>query len=410
MKITILSSSFGGGGISAYAHELINCLSPKHNLTIVLGDDSVNKITNEKVSVYYYSNADLSINNAKNLISLINDTIKPDILIGSQSRILPLIVPFLSDEIKIVTISHSLKYVEADIAGFHSKYYDNVVALSSYGKEYLRSRFGRSIADKLVVVPNSVKAVDDIDAILFQKYANSKVVIVYTGGTNAPKTPEIVAETVLKLSETNVPFDFYWLGNTLCPLRKFSLLKDVNDLFPKDERIHILGTIKREEVLNLLEKANVLLLPSRREGSSVSLLEAMSRGVIPIVADFKNANREVVKTGVNGFVLNHNNIDGFVHLIHSIINNRESYNHLYREVHNSFIHDYSFKSWYNNMNCLMDTCQANHKKRSQKFNTFRYLMYRGSQRILHMSDFYLMHLQESLPTALKFSYLYMKKK
>lgn len=410
MRILILSSKFGGGGISAYVHELIKCFSGHHELSIVLGDDSANKIKDNNVRVYYLDNADISEENAVKILTLINEDIHPELIIGSQSCILPLIAPFIDDDIRIITVSHSLKYVEADIAGYNSQYYDSVVALSEYGKKHLIQRFCQHSKGKVVVIPNSVASVDGIEKICRTKEGSNVISIVYPGGTNPPKTPEIVVRTLLELKKTNSVFNFYWLGNTNCPIKHLSTVKDVREIFNDDPRIHIMGFIPREDALSLMEKANIVLLPSRREGSSVSLLEAMCRGTIPIVADFNNANKEVVVDGENGFIIKHRDKKKFAEKIIDIINNPSSISRLYHKTYLSFQENYSYDIWFSKMGELINSISNNHKRRGGRFNKDLYKRLRLKQQILHKYDYFLMLLHENFPTSIALSNIYLKKK
>lgn len=50
-------------------------------------------------------------------------------------------------------------------------------------------------------------------------------------------------------------------------------------------------------VFALLEQQDVLVFPSRFEGTPVAILEAMSRGVVPVVSDLPGGIREVVDAG-----------------------------------------------------------------------------------------------------------------
>lgn len=59
------------------------------------------------------------------------------------------------------------------------------------------------------------------------------------------------------------------------------------------ERVHFLGTLKSDEIEDILSVADVFVLPSFTEGISISLLEAMMCGV-PVVATSAGGNPEVV--------------------------------------------------------------------------------------------------------------------
>lgn len=411
MKITILSSSFGGGGISSYAHELIKCLSQKHHISIVLGDDTVCPVDTDLASVYYSDNDNLSVENAKSIINLINIKIKPDIVINSRSTIFPLIVPYFDNSIKIISVSHSLKYVEADIAGYNSKYVDTIIALSGYGKTYLVNRFGKSLSGKVKVIPNSVETIPNSDTICKNKMESDIISIVFPGGTNSPKAPEIVSAVVSELLETQLKFKFYWLGNTTCPLGCLSVIKDIKELFSKnDDRLEITGLISRDSATKLITEANILLLPSRREGSSISLLESIRCGTIPIVADYLNSNREVIDEYNCGFVIDHNDINGFVDRISDIVINHEQYANLHLKLKNDFEQYFSFKQWSERMNAVMESMDMKHKKRKEIFMPSQYRCDRFVQKYLHKFDYYLSLVQESLPTCISLSLQYMKRK
>ena len=119
MKILLASSSFAGGGITSYAHELINCYSEGNDFSVIIGNDEQCPIIKTGVKVYKYNCSDISFSNIRSIIKLINEEICPDILISSCAKVIALALPYLNDSIKIITVSHSLKYIEADIAAFN---------------------------------------------------------------------------------------------------------------------------------------------------------------------------------------------------------------------------------------------------------------------------------------------------
>lgn len=67
-------------------------------------------------------------------------------------------------------------------------------------------------------------------------------------------------------------------------------------------RIWFTGAQPNVEVMELLESNHAFLLPSAFEGLSVGMLEAMSRGVVPVVSDVRSGVPDVIKPGENGLV------------------------------------------------------------------------------------------------------------
>lgn len=156
MKILLCSSSFGGGGITSYAHELIENFSIGNEFYVMLGSEKKSPIKNSKVKVLYHDMSDISMQNLKRTIKIINEDIKPDIVINSFAKVISLIAPYLNNNIKLVTVSHSLKYIEAELAGMNNKYVDNIIALSHSGKRYISKHFSIKDTDKISVIYNFV--------------------------------------------------------------------------------------------------------------------------------------------------------------------------------------------------------------------------------------------------------------
>ena len=59
---------------------------------------------------------------------------------------------------------------------------------------------------------------------------------------------------------------------------------------------------KRDDVPSLLASADVSVLPSDREGFSNAILESMASG-IPVVATDVGGNREVIDSGIDGYIV-----------------------------------------------------------------------------------------------------------
>ena len=66
-------------------------------------------------------------------------------------------------------------------------------------------------------------------------------------------------------------------------------------------RVRLLGARPNHEVLERIEQADVLVLPSRFEGLPVSLLEALARSCVPVVSDLPGGVRDLVVDGRTGF-------------------------------------------------------------------------------------------------------------
>ena len=366
MNILFASSSFGGGGITSYAKEVITHFSSGNEFSVMIGEDKVSPITIPAVRVWRYECNDLSINNAKAVIDVINNEIKPDVILSSNARIISLVAKYLNNDIKIITVSHSLRYEEADMAAISYKYIDKLVAASSiYNKQYLMKRFCND-GRKIDIILNFVDEYKNADDIRKKKILNNKpCIIVFPGGSSSSKSPDIVMRIALQLVRTNWDFKLFWNGRTLLtsPKLRFLHIEDLKD-FISDPRVHFLGRLPtREDAVNLISSAHIFLAPSRREACPMALLEAMRVGTIPMVADFDIANKEIIRDGKNGFVIGHKDIDSWVNRIGDIINNPNKYDEIYYNSYNTFKEELTYEVWKHNMDRVIYNEGLDHVKR-----------------------------------------------
>lgn len=371
MKILLCSSSFGGGGITSYAHELIGNYSIGNEFCVMLGNEKKSPIQNRNIRIMYYDMSNISIQNQRTILKVINEDIKPDIIINSFATVISLIAPYLSNNIKLITVSHSLKYIEAELAGMNSKYVDKIIALSRSGKRYISKRFSIKDTDKISVIYNFVGEHPLAEKYRKKKIINNTINIVYPGGCAGSKTPELVISVLKELQKSDLNFKFYWMGGNYVHLSRyfpFLGMNDIRDFVKKDERIIFTGKIPREEANEIISNANILFSPSRREGCPMSLIEAMRVGAICIVSDFPIANKEIIEDGKNGYVIPHTNINGFVERITDIITNHEKYIHIYDCSYKSYREGYAYDSWKTQMDNIINNSQTSHCTRRKSIS------------------------------------------
>ena len=402
-----ITSSFGGGGITTYAHEVINCYGKDHELSVVVGCQGDYKITSNNVHIHHLESDDLSIKNGRTLLDIVyKDT--PDVIINSNSKLASLILPYIPDDITYVSVSHSLKYTEAEIAGLNAKYADTLIALSEYGKKYLEKRFSIRDAKKVISISNFSEPLE-VDG-QHTRCAYRDFQIVFSGGSSPVKSPDLVARILLILLKSDLKFQFYWVGNTNMPLNRFSYLKDIKQLFPKDSRLHFTGRVSRREAQILSSTADVYIFPSRREGCPMSLLEALSGGTIPFVADYPNANREIVKEMGIGQVLSNHHPEEFVRQISILMENGKDNSQLYAEILAFYRNHYTYEVWSRKMTDLLEYKVRTHNKRVSTFSVLRFVFDRAILQFNIARSHWMALFTETLPTFFSLNRLYFKQK
>ena len=73
-------------------------------------------------------------------------------------------------------------------------------------------------------------------------------------------------------------------------------------LTPFEKRAACLGPVPRADIPQLLADHDALILPSRFEGSPVTLMEAMSAGCVPVASRIAAVTDKVVEHGVSGLL------------------------------------------------------------------------------------------------------------
>lgn len=368
MKVLLANSSFGGGGITTFAMQLIACLSVDTELIVVLGDDKKAPIKDSRVKVIYRDTSSLSVENALYFINLINNEVKPDVVLVSAATIIPVIAPYINDDIKLVTVSHSGRFFHTDYCALNHIYLDRIIAASSsYNKKYLEKRFNIQDKGKIKVIYNFVSENKRLESLRFNKPKQIPISIIFAGATSVHKSPELVSQIVSKLLKTDLDFRFYWTGYTSIPLTttilKHSKFNDIKQLLPDDPRLIFPGRIPSKDDYDMfLGSANVFLAPSKNEGCSMAILEAHRAGCILVVADYENSNREIVEAGKSGFVIKHDDIDGFVRVLSDIIKNHSAYTSIYENSHKTFVELLSYPIWQRQLIEVLN-CDFSHKQR-----------------------------------------------
>lgn len=82
--------------------------------------------------------------------------------------------------------------------------------------------------------------------------------------------------------------------------------------------IEFLG--KKKEIEAILANSRIFVLTSKSEGLSIALAEAMVAGVVPVVANVGELG-ELVNDGVNGYLVEQNNIDEYIKRSVSLLQN-----------------------------------------------------------------------------------------
>jgi glycosyltransferase involved in cell wall biosynthesis len=104
-----------------------------------------------------------------------------------------------------------------------------------------------------------------------------------------------------------------------------------------------LGPATNAEVVGLYAEQDVFVLPTRAEGFSLALIEAMGAGLVPVVSDIASGVREVVTDGVTGFRLAVADVAAFAAAITILNRNRDRLEVMSRAARQVVVEDFDIR-------------------------------------------------------------------
>lgn len=302
MKKTVVigsSSPFDkGSGINTYTKELVKALSEK-NFNILYICPQVEKLywLNDvsNVEAVFFQPYDCPIQQTKiiknaiieteNVVGIINND---NIFLQSLAHLF--FVPFIS-------VVHLLNYAIYPATLVNKEYVDYFVTISNdMCFDFIKKTNIESYRVPLIF--NGIKH----DPLIEKTNMNtgSALSLIAGGEYSKRKGGDLLKKLLNKLAKSNIDFDFKWFGG---------VPNDVKDLFKEDSRFSFYEKLPREEYMSYMKNGNIYLFPSREEGCPMSLIEAMSYGLVPIASNGIGAMDSIVQHGKNGYISSLNNWD-----------------------------------------------------------------------------------------------------
>jgi glycosyltransferase involved in cell wall biosynthesis len=201
-------------------------------------------------------------------------------------------------------IPHRLRAVCAAVRRRHQRW----VAVSDDNRRHLCASFAIDTEEDVTVVRNGVDLPEpwrdptahDVErarlALRRELDLPDQTRIVLTVGRLASQKghPDLL-DAIGRLPADCADAHFVWVGEG----EKEAALRAAIEAADLDGRVHLLGY--RRDVAALLHAADLFVLPTRWEGCSRALLEAMSAGLPTVVSD-ASSNPELVETGHHGLL------------------------------------------------------------------------------------------------------------
>lgn len=209
----------------------------------------------------------------------------------------------LSNRVRIIGMVHADYALEYDQVARLGRYWNAVVAVSDIIHYNVACRFPE-VVPRLLTICNAVPDVPVIPP----KPDGGPLKIAYCGELRkTQKKLDDMVRVAHGLAATDTPYELTFIGDG--PMR--AELETMATPLIEQGKVHFPGRMGGAALLDALAQQHVFLLTSEFEGLSIALLEAMSRGCVPVVSDLSTQSL-VIQHDVNSFAVPVGDIDGFV--------------------------------------------------------------------------------------------------
>ena len=127
-----------------------------------------------------------------------------------------------------------------------------------------------------------------------------RTVLLSVGELNDNKNHIVVIEALARLKNPDIQYYIAGIGG-----KQDLLEKRIHEL-GLEQQVFLLGY--RDDINELMRLSDVFVLPSKREGLNVSLMEAMASGLPCIVSDIRG-NRDLIKKNMGGYLVEPDSVD-----------------------------------------------------------------------------------------------------
>jgi glycosyltransferase involved in cell wall biosynthesis len=120
-------------------------------------------------------------------------------------------------------------------------------------------------------------------------------------------------------------------------------------------KVYLLGAIKNEFVSEILNVADLFVMPSKGEGFGIVFIEALACGV-PVIAGNKDASKEALLNGELGILVDPDNVDEIAEAIIKVLKG-EAPKHLYDKnyLRQKVIENFSFEVFKNRVKIFLES-------------------------------------------------------
>lgn len=220
-----------------------------------------------------------------------------DILIPNNDEIILTAIPHMPQEIRYLTICHSVVRMAYLLSTLYPERLSYAVAINERQVKEL-SLLWKLPREQVRLIPHGIN-LERFTQMARPPRSSQELRLIYLGRLNDTDKGVLWIPAMLKdLAAKGIPFSCQLAGsgpdldNLKKEVRKYGLAG----------KMVLHGQALPDEVPDLLSQADIFLMPSRFEGVGVALLEAMAAGCVPIATRLQGITDMIIEDGLSGFL------------------------------------------------------------------------------------------------------------
>jgi len=307
-------TSIMSGGIGSYALTLCAVLASRGwevHLLVTNERGNLFDHARRRFTVHDLSDQPLSLGKVKRAAIIVNRVL-PDILLLNHCSLLHYALPLLHVSVRPIAVVHSDDHRFYLTATMFARWIFRWVAPTGKLANRLTDYVGKLQQHRIRLVPHG------IDARRYRQTGSlggSCPVLTFVGFMDTNKGVDLLPE-IMRVVAAAVPgVMLQIIGDG--PLRA-QLERECEERGLLDQ-CSFLGQRQIDEVADALKRSDVLIHPTRIEGFGLTIVEAMAAGAVPVVTRLQGITDDIIEDGVNGFLIEPNDVAGFARRISELL-------------------------------------------------------------------------------------------
>lgn len=159
---------------------------------------------------------------------------------------------------------------------------------------------------------------------------------------NGQKRMDLLLEVIYRLVDEKINFHMTFAGDGPARGKMEETVKNKK----LQSYVTFLGKIKREDIPKFWQKMDIGVSMSDYEGRSISMLEMMANGTVPIFTDVSGVSEDIVNN-VNGYIIPLEDVNAAVNRIKYLYENRNNLVVMGKKAHDSMVQKSNKENHYN---------------------------------------------------------------